>query len=33
MFGLQRSTIYPVQRELYPQTLGGGFRWSPTDER
>ena len=23
------STIYPVQREFYRQTFGGGLRWSP----
>lgn len=27
------STIYPVQREFYRQTFGGGLRWSPTHER
>jgi hypothetical protein len=27
------STIYPVQREFYRQTFGGGLRWSPTRER
>ena len=26
------STIYPVQREFYRQTFGGGLRWSPTRE-
>ncbi len=24
------STIYPVQREFYKQTFGGGLRWSPS---
>ncbi len=24
------STIYPVQREFYRQTFGGGLRWSPS---
>jgi len=28
------STIYPIQREFYKQTFGGGLRWSPpTRER
>lgn len=27
------STIYPVQREFYRQTIGGGLRWSPNRER
>lgn len=27
------STIYPVQREFYRQTFGGGLRWSPSRER
>ena len=27
------STIYPVQREFYRQTFGGGLRWSPHRER
>ncbi len=27
------STIYPVQREFYRPTFGGGLRWSPTRER
>jgi TonB-dependent receptor len=27
------STIYPVQREFYRQTFGGGLRWSPARER
>ena len=27
------STIYPVQREFYRQTFGGGLRWSPSHER
>ena len=27
------STIYPVQREFYKQTFGGGLRWSPTREK
>ncbi len=26
------STPYPVQREFYRQTFGGGLRWSPTHE-
>ncbi len=26
------STIYPVQREFYRQTFGGGLRWSPHRE-
>jgi TonB-dependent receptor len=25
--------IYPVQREFYRQTFGGGLRWTPTRER
>ena len=27
------STIYPIQREFYRQTFGGGLRWSPTRKR
>jgi TonB-dependent receptor len=27
------STIYPIQREFYKQTFGGGLRWSPSRER
>lgn len=27
------STAYPVQREFYRQTFGGGLRWSPRHER
>ena len=27
------SPIYPVQREFYRQTVGGGLRWSPGRER
>ncbi|WP_035355884.1 TonB-dependent receptor [Edaphobacter aggregans] len=27
------STIYPIQREYYKQTFGGGLRWSPSRER
>ena len=27
------STIYPIQREFYRQTFGGGLRWSPSRER
>ncbi len=27
------STIYPVQREFYRQTFGGGLRWSPRQGR
>jgi TonB-dependent receptor len=27
------STIYPVQREFYRQTFGGGLRWSPVHEK
>ena len=26
------STIYPIQREFYKQTFGGGLRWSPKHE-
>jgi hypothetical protein len=26
------STIYPIQREFYRQTFGGGLRWSPHRE-
>ena len=34
VFGFyQGSTIYPVQREFYRQTVGGGLRWSPSRER
>ncbi|HZD78165.1 MAG TPA: hypothetical protein VE218_14240, partial [Acidobacteriaceae bacterium] len=33
VFGFyQGSTIYPVQREFYRQTFGGGLRWSPSRE-
>ena len=27
------SSIYPVQREFYKQTFGGGIRWSPSSEK
>jgi TonB-dependent receptor len=27
------STNFPIQREFYRQTLGGGLRWSPSRER
>ncbi|HEY2038822.1 MAG TPA: TonB-dependent receptor, partial [Edaphobacter sp.] len=27
------STMYPIQREFYKQTFGGGLRWSPKRER
>lgn len=27
------STSFPVQREFYKQTFGGGLRWSPTREK
>ncbi len=34
VFGFyQGSPIYPVQREFYRQTFGGGLRWSPHRER
>jgi len=34
VFGFyQGSTIYPIQREFYKQTFGGGLRWSPSRER
>lgn len=34
VFGFyQGSTIYPIQREFYRQTVGGGIRWSPSRER
>ncbi len=34
VFGFyQGSTIYPIQREFYKQTFGGGLRWSPRRER
>jgi hypothetical protein len=34
VFGFyQGSTIYPIQREFYRQTFGGGLRWSPSRER
>ena len=34
VFGFyQGSTSFPVQREFYRQTYGGGVRWSPTRER
>ncbi len=34
VFGFyQGSTMYPVQREFYKQTFGGGLRWSPTRAR
>ena len=33
VFGFyQGSPIYPVQREFYRQTFGGGLRWSPKRE-
>jgi len=33
VFGFyQGSPIYPVQREFYKQTFGGGLRWSPHRE-
>ena len=33
VFGFyQGSGLYPVQREFYRQTLGGGLRWSPRHE-
>ena len=34
VFGFyQGSPIYPIQREFYKQTFGGGLRWSPARER
>jgi hypothetical protein len=34
VFGFyQGSTIYPIQREYYKQTYGGGLRWSQSQER
>ncbi|MEO6806098.1 MAG: TonB-dependent receptor [Edaphobacter sp.] len=34
VFGFyQGSTIYPIQREFYKQTFGGGIRWSPSREK
>src|SRR5882757_9019419 len=34
VFGFyQGSTIYPIQREFYKQTFGGGLRWYPSRER
>ena len=34
VFGFyQGSTIYPIQREFYKQTFGGGLRWSPRHAR
>lgn len=34
VFGFfQGSPIYPIQREFYRQTFGGGLRWAPTRER
>ncbi|MCU1222303.1 MAG: TonB-dependent receptor [Edaphobacter sp.] len=34
VFGFyQGSTIYPIQREFYKQTFGGGLRWSPSREK
>jgi TonB-dependent receptor len=34
VFGFyQGSTIYPIQREFYKQTFGGGLRWHPSRER
>ncbi|WP_260703233.1 TonB-dependent receptor [Edaphobacter flagellatus] len=34
VFGFyQGSTIYPIQREFYRQTFGGGLRWSPSHEK
>ena len=33
VFGFyQGSTIYPIQREYYKQTYGGGLRWSQSRE-
>lgn len=33
VFGFyQGSTIYPIQREFYRQTFGGGLRWAPRRE-
>jgi len=33
VFGFyQGSTIYPIQREFYKPTFGGGLRWSPVRE-
>ena len=33
VFGFyQGSTMYPIQREFYKQTFGGGLRWSPTGQ-
>jgi TonB-dependent receptor len=34
VFGFyQGSTSFPIQREYYKQTYGGGLRWSPSRER
>jgi len=34
VFGFyQGSTIYPIQREFYKPTFGGGLRWSPVRQR
>ncbi len=34
VFGFyQGSGIYPIQREFYRQTFGGGLRWSPRHEQ
>jgi hypothetical protein len=34
VFGFyQGSTSFPIQREYYKQTIGGGLRWSPSRER
>lgn len=34
VFGFyQGQSIYPIQREFYKQTFGGGLRWSPSRER
>ena len=34
VFGFyQGSTIYPIQREFYKPTFGGGLRWSPVREK
>jgi TonB-dependent receptor len=34
VFGFyQGTTIYPIQREFYKQTFGGGLRWYPSRER
>ena len=34
VFGFyQGSTIWPIQREYYAPTMGGGFRWSSRGEK